>query len=825
MIFYSVSEIASIVGGILHTTDFLSEARVSGIITDSRSLFNAESSLFVALIGSRNDGHSFIPELAEKGVKVFLVSEYENFKSLKDVVLIVVPDTLQALQHFAQTHRMRFDIPVIGITGSNGKTVIKEWLHDLLSDHYSIVRSPKSYNSQIGVPLSVLLMNADNNLGIFEAGISRPAEMINLEKIIRPTIGILTNIGDAHQENFETLQQKIEEKLLLFCHSGQLIYCADHQEASIHAIKFCRKYHIKPFGWSQTGNAGVLQFEAGQVENGTSLMANYNGRTCSVEIPFSDPSSVENACHCMAVILTSGLDPALFRAKFLQLEPLSMRLELKRGMNECLLLNDYYNSDINSLEIALTVLSHHARSRNNKKRIILSDIRQSGLKQEELYNRVNSMLVNAGIDYFVGIGHHITQAACHFTIPKEFYLSTAEFLAAYKNRTLTNEAILIKGARDFRFEEISSSLQLKQHQTVFEINLNSLVENLNIIKSLLSPGTKVMVMVKAFSYGSGDAEIARILQLQHVDYLAVAVTDEGKELRNAGIKVPIIVMNPESHSFQQMVDYQLEPNLFSLSLAEGFARTVDLNGINQYPAHLKIDTGMNRLGIKGEAEIEEMIDFFHLHPYLKLQSLFSHLAASDDPEMDSFTIEQIIRFEEISHRITKALDYPVIRHILNSAGIERFPQYQYEMVRLGIGLYGISSSGLPLKPIGRLISTISQIKEVHPDETIGYNRSGKVRQVSRIAVIPVGYADGLDRRLGNQTGNVAIRGKKIPIIGNICMDMFMADVTGIDCSPGDETEIFGEYITVQEMAASIGTIPYEILTGISQRVKRVYIQE
>jgi Alr-MurF fusion protein len=825
MIFYSVSEIASIVGGILHATNNLSEYRVSGIVTDSRALFGTENSLFVALKGSRNDGHAFIPELAEKGVKVFLVSESENFLVLKDIAMIEVPDTLQALQQFANYHRMRFNIPVVGITGSNGKTVIKEWLHDLLSEHYSIVRSPKSYNSQIGVPLSVLLTNPDNSLGIFEAGISRPGEMNNLEKIIRPVIGVFTNIGDAHQENFKTLQQKIQEKLLLFRHSQELIYCVDHPEVSILAAAFCRSNHIKPIGWSLTREEGTIHFIAASNDNGTSLEVHFNGQTCSFKIPFSDHSSVENACHCMAVILTLGLDPELFRAGFLQLEPLSMRLELKRGVNECLLLNDYYNSDINSLEIALTVLTHHARSRNMQKRIILSDIRQSGLKQEELYPRVNSMLVNAGIDCIVGIGPHITRAADSFTIPKEFYHSTGEFLSAYKNHPLTNEAILIKGARDFRFEEISSSLQLKQHQTVLEINLNSLVENLNCIKSLLLPGTKIMVMVKAFSYGSGDTEIARILQLQHVDYLAVAVTDEGKELRNTGIKVPVIVMNPESHSFQQMVDYQLEPNLYSLSLAEGFARTVDLNGINQYPVHVKVDTGMNRLGIKGEAEIERMIDFFHSHPYMKLRSIFSHLAASDDPVMDDFTLEQMMRFDEISSRIIKTLDYPVMRHILNSAGIERFPQYQFEMVRLGIGLYGISATTLPLKPIGRLISTISQIKDVHPDETIGYNRSGKVQQISRIAVIPVGYADGLDRRLGNLTGNVAIRGKKVPIVGNICMDMFMADVTCIDCSPGEEVEIFGEYITVQEMASSIGTIPYEILTGISQRVKRVYIQE
>jgi Alr-MurF fusion protein len=502
-----------------------------------------------------------------------------------------------------------------------------------------------------------------------------------------------------------------------------------------------------------------------------------------------------------------------------------MRLELKRGMNDTVLLNDYYNSDINSLEIALNVLNHHSRDKRLEKCVILSDIRQSGFQREELYSRVNTLLVNAGADSFIGIGPEVSRSSRLFTLKKEFFPSTAAFLSALKNRTFSHQAILIKGARDFRFEEISAFLQQKQHQTVLEINLNAMVDNLNCFKSLLLPGTRVMVMVKAFSYGTGDVEIARILQVQHVDYLAVAVTDEGKELRNAGITIPVIVMNPEPHSFQQMVDWELEPNLYSFPLAEEFARIVDLNGISEYPVHLKIDTGMNRLGIKTEEEIARITTFLVRHPFLKVRSLFSHLAASDDPRMDVFTREQFTRFGEASDQITRSLGYPVMRHILNSAGIERFPEFQFEMVRLGIGLYGISSTGLPLKPIGRLRSVISQVKEVTPGETVGYSRAGSVSRISRIAVIPVGYADGIDRRWGNGKGKVIVNGKKAPLTGNVCMDMLMADVTGIECQPGDEAEIFGEGITVQEMAEAIGTIPYEVLTGISQRVKRVYLQE
>lgn len=825
MIACTVAEIARVTGGKLRYSDLYKDYPVIHIVTDSRTILHAENTVFFALVGIRNDGHNFIGELIAKGIRVFVVSRDTGLQNPENIALIEVDDTLDALQKLAAFHRSRFDFPVIGITGSNGKTVIKEWLNDLLSDFYSIARSPKSYNSQVGVPLSVWHIRHENNLGIFEAGISRPGEMMSLEKIIRPVIGIFSNIGDAHQENFRSVKQKISEKLLLFERCRKLIYCIDQLKVASMVREFCRGKGIEPVGWSLKNEKAGIRFRDFPENGGTRIEAKGKNFFTSFVIPFTDYSSIENCCHCFTAAIELNINPAFLSEKFRQLVPLSMRLELKKGINNCLLLNDFYNSDINSLEIALSVLNRQAEKNQLEKTVILSDIRQSGLPGHELYSQVNKLLVDAGVRCIIGIGGDISRASSLFSINKQFFPSTQEFISGLKSIGFSQAAILIKGARDFRFEDISSVLQQKAHLTTLEINLNALVDNLNIFKSLLSPGTRIMVMVKAFSYGSGDVEIAKLLQFQRVDYLAVAVTDEGKDLRNSGITVPIIVMNPELHSFQQMLDYNLEPNLYSVQLAEEFARAVDLNALQFFPVHLKIDTGMNRLGLKSEEEIRQIIELFRKNSQLRLQSLFSHLVASDDPAFDDFTVEQVRRFEQVCGQITGALGYPVMRHILNSAGIERFRQYQFEMVRLGIGLYGVSCAHLPLKAISRLKSTISQIKGVGPGETVGYNRSGCIERDSRIAVIPVGYADGLDRRLGNGRGKVFVNGNYAPFTGNICMDMCMADVTGIECKPGDEAEIFGENVTVSEVAAAAGTIPYEILTGISQRVKRVYIQE
>lgn len=822
---YTVDEIVRITGGILINSGLPEDYPVFHLAIDSRLLFNASNTLFFALTGPRNDGHRFIEEALTKGIRAFVVMKGITVPKSDGTAFIEAEDTLKALQTLTAHHRSCFGIPVIGITGSNGKTIIKEWLYDLLSDHFSVIRSPKSYNSQIGVPLSVWHIQDHHTLGIFEAGISQPGEMDNLEKIIRPSIGIFTNIGDAHQENFLSYQQKIKEKLRLFTGSEKLIFCVDDPEVNHEIRMFCEKYGVTPVGWSFKNQDETVYFSTVKENDATTIRMVFQGSSEVFKIPFIDHSSIENCCHCMVAAAVLKLPAGQMKQGLLSLTPLSMRLELKKGMNSSILLNDYYNSDINSLEIALSVLAQQAVSNHLEKLVILSDIRQSGFPGNELYRQVNRMLENAGIDKIIGIGPEISRESGLFSMDKQFFLSTGEFIYSLKNNQLPKAAILIKGARDFRFEEISAILQYKSHQTVLEINLNALINNLNVFRSLLHPGTRIMVMVKAFSYGSGDVDIAKALQLQHVDYLAVAVTDEGKELRQAGISIPIIVMSPEPHSFQQMIDYHLEPNLYSVQLAEEFIRAVDINAIEQYPVHLKIDTGMNRLGLKTEEEIRQIIHLLKAHPQLKVESVFSHLAASDDPCYDHFTLEQIRKFGTLSGNLITSLGYPVMRHILNSAGIERFPDYQYEMVRLGIGLYGISSTRLTLKPVSKLRSLISQIKEVGPDETVGYSRSGKVEKTSYIAVVPAGYADGLNRRLGNRKGYVFINGKKAPIIGNICMDMCMIDVTGISCHAGDEVEFFGENIPVQEVAQWVGTIPYEILTGISQRVKRIYLQE
>jgi alanine racemase len=588
---------------------------------------------------------------------------------------------------------------------------------------------------------------------------------------------------------------------------------------------FCREKGIEPVGWTLARNRAVISFGSYPEEGGTRITAKGNGLATSFFIPFGDPSSVENCCHCFVAALNTGIDPEELGIRFRRLVPLSMRLEIRKGMNNSLLLNDYYNSDINSLGIALDVLNRQAEKDHLRKTVILSDIRQSGLPGHGLYAQVSRLLEDAGVQNVFGIGKEISEASSLFTQEKHFFASTAEFITKMKPAQFSHSAVLIKGARDFRFEEISEMLQQKVHRTVLEINLDALVGNLNAYRSLLSPDTKIMVMVKAFSYGSGDVEIAKLLQHHRVDSLAVAVADEGKELRQAGISLPVLVMNPEVHSFRQMIDYQLEPNLYSAGLAREFARAVDLHALPLFPVHLKIDTGLNRLGIKSDEEIGQMIELFVRNPQLRLQTVFSHLAASDNPSFDEFTLTQIRRFEEVCSRISSSLGYPVVRHILNSAGIERFNGFRFEMVRLGIGLYGVGCGCLPLKAIGRLKSVVSQIREVVPGETVGYNRTGKILKNARIAVLPVGYADGLDRRLGNGTGRIFINGNYAPYVGNICMDMCMADVTEIDCKPGDEAEIFGENVTVSEMAGAAGTIPYEILTGISQRVRRVYIQE
>ncbi|MCY1718844.1 bifunctional UDP-N-acetylmuramoyl-tripeptide:D-alanyl-D-alanine ligase/alanine racemase [Prolixibacteraceae bacterium Z1-6] len=819
----SLTELAAAVKGRLFVSPTVTQSIISKAVTDSRTYFKGSNPVFFALIGPSNNGHRYILQLQEKGMQVFVVSDKSAIN--KKGTFILVDNTKTALQNLAAFTRNRFKYPVIGITGSNGKTIIKEWLHDILSSEYKIVRSPKSYNSQVGVPLSVLLMNDEFDLGIFEAGISEPGEMKNLEEIISPNIGVLTNIGDAHQENFVSTEQKLNEKLQLFKNCKSLVFRTDNDLINRQANEFCKKHKIEKINWTLENRETAIRFSAERNTDNTQITAFYKDKTFKFTIPFTDDSAIENACHCFAYLLALPENPEKYISKFAQLQPIAMRLEIKQGINNCLLINDYYNSDLNSLTIALSVLQQQAAKEHLHKQVILSDIQQTGLDKEFLYKKVDELFRQWGIDRVIGIGPDISAHKNAFTIDAEFYHSRADFEERFLRNKFNSSVILIKGARQFEFEKISGLLQQKAHQTVLEINLNALINNLTVFKNLLKPETKIMVMVKAFSYGSGDVEIARLLQYQNVDYLAVAVADEGVQLRNAGITVPIIVMNPEQNSFQNIIDYHLQPNIYSLELLVNFTKAVSVNGLQNFPVHLKIDTGMNRLGLKTKHEISEIINSLKASNRLTIQSVFSHLAGSDDPELDEFTHHQFEQFEKCFEFISKSFPYKIDRHILNSAGIERFPEKQYNMVRLGIGLYGISQTDLPLENIGTLKSTISQVKSVKTNETVGYNRKGKVNGRSKIAVVPIGYADGLDRKLSNRNGQAFVNGNRVPIIGNICMDMLMLDVSGTNAKPGDTVEFFGPNISITELAEKVGTIPYEILTGISQRVKRIYVQE
>lgn len=818
-----LSEIAKIIDGELFAPKENYSAIVETVITDSRSFHSGMNTLFFALKGPVHNAHCFIPDLIEKSVRAFVISEKKSITDSAEFIL--VENTTNALQKLAAYNRQNFSHPVIGITGSNGKTIVKEWLNELLSSERKIVRSPKSYNSQVGVPLSVLLMNDSHSLGIIEAGISQPGEMQKLEAIIHPEIGILTNIGDAHQEFFKSIEQKLQEKLVLFQHSKKLIARIDNETALPILERFCKENSTEPFFWSTKRKEARIFFKVHKSENSCRLQTKINQYEYSFSIPFNDDSAIENACHCFATIIALGINPNHVLSRFGQLQQIAMRLEIKHGINNNILINDYYNSDLNSLQIALSVLKQQAVNEYQKKVVILSDIQQTGLPDEALYGEVARLLTEWKIEKLIGIGPHITAHRDKFSIAADFFIDSNEFESRFPYHSIQSAAILIKGARHFHFEKISGLLQQKAHQTVLEINLNALIHNLNVFRGLLNTETKIMVMVKAFSYGSGDVEIARLLQYQNVDYLAVAVADEGVQLRNAGINLPIIVMNPERDSFQNMISYRLEPNIYDTGLLQEFVKSLDEMGIRDFPIHLKIDTGMNRLGLKSETELNECIRIIQHSDAIKIQSVFSHLAGSDEADFDDFTISQFEKFERAFSLISNAFSYPIDRHILNSAGIERFPEKQYEMVRLGIGLYGVSQTGLSLESIGTLKSTISQVKNIDKHETVGYNRKGEVSKQSKIAIVPIGYADGIDRKLGNKNGSAFVNGSRAPIIGNICMDMLMLDISTIEAKTGDRVEFFGPNVSITELAQQIDTIPYEILTGISQRVKRIYVQE
>ncbi len=825
---YDGRELADILKAKLFSPD-ADKIVVEDILIDSRKFIRASKTLFFALKGTRNDGHRYLRDLYRKGIRYFVISnEKIDRKAFPKASFFLVQDTLKALQQLAAYHRSRYQIPVIGITGSNGKTIVKEWLFQLMSKDKKIVRSPKSYNSQIGVPLSVWQMNDSHELAVFEAGISRPDEMEHLQAIIQPTLGIFTNIGEAHNEGFIGLSQKIGEKLKLFTRVDTLIYNNDQKELLETFIRTGILENIGTFSWGADQNSNLQITNKTVKENATEITGIYQDREISVEIPFADKASVENAIHCWAAMLCLGYDQQTIRQRMAALTPIAMRLEQREGINNCTIINDAYNSDINSLTIALEFMEQ--QNQHREKTVILSDILQSGRSEAELYGNVAELLQQKGVSHIIGIGEAISRHAGLFPMKKDFFRTTQDFIAGFPMASFRNQTILLKGARIFEFERINRLLQQKVHETVLEINLSALTENLNFFRAKLKPETKVMAMVKAFSYGSGSFEIANILQFHQIDYLAVAYTDEGVELRNAGISLPIMVMNPEEYAFDLMMKHQLEPEIFSFRSLRMLEKAIRRNQLPQNkPAkiHLKLETGMHRLGFN-EDELDELITRINSNPLIYVQSVFSHLAGADNPALDDFTHGQIQQFQRMAEKLKKAFPYPVSLHLLNSAGIIRFPEAQFDMVRLGIGLYGVSS--LPeisgkLHNVTSLRTEITQIKEIKTGDSVGYNRRFIAKKPHRIATVSVGYADGLFRSLGNGNITFYIHGQPAPVVGDICMDMCMIDVTGMEVREGDPVMIFYTDHPVSELAQAAGTIPYEVLSRISRRVKRVYYHE
>jgi Alr-MurF fusion protein len=815
------SDIARITNGKLIG---LSDLPVTDIVTDSRQLSFTEGLVFIAIKGKNHDGHLFINNLYRKGIRIFIVEKLpDEIKKYSDASFILTGNSVEALQLLASYKRRGFKSPVIAITGSAGKTIVKEWLSDILSLTTSVIRSPKSYNSQIGVPLSVWKLDEKYNIGIFEAGISFPGEMDKLQRIIDPDIGVITNIGDAHRENFPDDTTKTLEKLKLFRDSGTIVYCRDHKIINDLILNNQHLKTRKLIDWSFEDTEAQILIKKYSLDLGhTGLSLRFKGIENYFEIPFSDRASVENAITVAVVCMALGTGADIIARGMAALESVAMRMEMKRGINNCQLIEDYYNSDPGSLGMALEYL----RSQKGKKgTLILSDFVQTGRDDTELYGEVSGLIKKTGVEKFIGIGEALVRNSSLFDSSSRFFYSTDEYIRSFNGNDFRNEIILLKGARIYEFEKIGKLLEQQTHQTMLEINMDSILHNLNEFRRYLNQGTRIMVMVKAFAYGAGPAEIAALLEYHRVSYLAVAYADEGIELRNAGVTLPVMVMNPDPSAAELLIKYNLEPEIFSFSSFERFTSVASKHGLINYPVHIKIDTGMHRLGFMPE-DITELAGKISTIESVKIISVFSHLAGSEDQALDKFSHHQVEVFLKASDQIHKATGYPFLRHILNSSGITRFPQYQFEMVRPGIGIYGVGRfEGLNLRTSGRFITRISQIKRVLSGEPVGYGCADVSDKERMIAILPVGYADGLKRKLGNRNGNLFIRGKRVVLIGNICMDMCMADITGLDAKEGDEVEIFGENISIEEIADLCQTIPYEVLTSIPGRVKRVFIRE
>ncbi len=812
---YSLAEIAQLTHSVCEGNGNL---KITKIQTDSRTSFDEISAIFLAIKGVRSNGHDFISDMYERGCRNFWVQQGENYPTFPDANYIISSSVLDAFQSLLTEYRKAYNNPLLAITGSNGKTIIKEWLYFLMKQQTTVVRSPRSFNSQIGVPLSLMLLDNKFKYGIIEAGISEVGEMSRLQTMIRPTVGIFSNIGDAHQQHFSSIEQKIQEKMLLFKDTQSLIYCSDYSTIDKEAKKLS---NVNLVSWGFNKNAEHIV--STQInESNTTITASWKGESFSFTIPCIDKASIENAIHCFYAlqVLNVNFDLALFN----ELPTVAMRLEQIAGRNNCVLINDSYNSDFQSVKIALQFL--HQQHKNTSKTLVLSDVKQTGMNFDELYSSIADLIREYSINRVIGVGKDISKYLKRYLPTGHYFKSTEVALQKFHEFVFQNETILFKGAREFAFEQLVDQLQQQTHQTVLEVNLNAIVHNLNYFRSCLNANTKIMIMVKAFCYGNGSYEIANILQHNKVDYLAVAFIDEGIELRNSGITTPIIVMNPEYGMLSKLFDYGLEPNIHNFAVLDELKQLCASNPDKIFTIHLKMDTGMARYGFQPQ-QIQQLISEIKTIPNIHIESLFSHLVGSDDSQFDSFTMEQISLFENMTKQIMDSFPYPIMRHILNSAGIERFRDYQFDMVRLGIGLYGISFVNPQVcQPISTLKTFVSGIRTMKNDTSVGYSRKTILQRESKIAVIPIGYADGFNRKLSNGVGTVLIHGKEVPVVGNICMDAAMIDITDIpDVKLGDEVILFGKDLPITKMAEKIGTIPYEVMTSIARRVKRVYVFE
>ena len=823
---YTIEKVTTLIGARRYG---LHDANIGFLLTDSRSLCFPEETLFFALKSGRNDGHRYIADLYRRGVRNFVVTDVpQSFDTVyPEANFLKVTDTREALQRLAERHRDAFNIPIVGITGSNGKTIVKEWLYQVLSPDRYVTRSPRSYNSQIGVPLSVWLLNSDSQVGIFEAGISEPGEMLALRDIIQPTIAVLTNLGQAHQENFTSMEQKCREKLVLFHDAQTIVYPAD--DNTVRHVIAESDYRGERLYWSTTDeHAPMFVKRIEKHEEATTVTYIYNGaKEQKFSIPFIDDASIEDAIVTAIVALRLGVDAKTLADRMMQLEPVAMRLEVKEGRHGCTLINASYNSDINSLDIALDFMSRRPDHKGRRRTLILSDIQQSGEEPAALYREVSDLCVKRGVEKFVGIGPRISDNAEAIAVREKFFFTTVEaFLRSEVFRTMRDEVVLIKGARQFGFDQITEQLVEKVHETVLEVNLNAVVANLNYYRSFMKPETKLVCMIKADAYGAGSVEIAKTLQDHRVDYLAVAVADEGATLRRNGITSNIMIMNPEMSAFKTMFDFDLEPEVYSFRLLDALVKAAEKEGITGWPVHIKLDTGMHRLGFDPEKDMDELIRRLKHQNAVIPRSVFSHFVGSDSDSFDDFSAKQFALFDKGSKQLQAAFEHKILRHIDNSAGIEHFPDRQLDMCRLGLGLYGINSrNNQTINNVSTLKTTILQLRNVPAGDTVGYSRKGTIDHDSVIAAIPIGYADGLNRHLGNRHCYCLVNGQKAEYVGNICMDVAMIDVTGIDCKEGDSVEIFGDHLPVTVLSDALDTIPYEVMTGISNRVKRVYFQD